>query len=93
MPSLVFILGSVINSFGDGPSAVTSINAACLNMTIIACVLWVSAYLYYVCLVILAERIVIKTKVHYLRSLLLQDIAWYDSINVTELNAKMIKEC
>jgi len=44
-------------------------------------------------LVIMAERVGQKTRVAYLKAILSQDIAWFDSINVTELSSRLSKEC
>lgn len=55
--------------------------------------IWLVTYLYFVFLVIMAERIGKKTRVNYLRAILAQDISWFDSINVTELSARLSKEC
>jgi len=41
----------------------------------------------------MSERIGMKTRVAYLRAILQQDIAWFDDINVTELAARLSKEC
>lgn len=56
--------------------------------------MFVTSYLYYVFLVILAERLGKKTRVAYLRSILKQDIGWFDSsVTITELSSRLSKEC
>ena len=56
--------------------------------------MFATSYIYFVFLVIMAERIAKKTRVAYLRSILKQDIAWFDSsINITELSSRLSKEC
>lgn len=91
LPSFVFIMGTIVNSFGGNQTA--AINRACIQMVSIGGAVWVAAYLYYSLLVIMAERIGRKTKIAYLKSILRQDIAWFDSINVTELSSRLAKEC
>lgn len=45
-------------------------------------------------LVIMAERIAKKTRVAYLRSILNQEVGWFESsINITELSSRLSKEC
>lgn len=69
-------------------------NPLCLILTIIGGVVWVTSYLYYVFLIIMSERIGKKTRVAYLRSILKQEISWYDTeVNYTELSARLSKEC
>jgi ABC transporter transmembrane region len=42
----------------------------------------------------MAERIGKKTRVAYLRSILKQEVGWFESsINVTELSSRLSKEC
>lgn len=62
-------------------------------MVYIAAAVWVSCYIYYTSLTIMSERIGLKYKVNYLKALLKQDIAWFDSINSTELSSKLTREC
>mmetsp|Transcript_9452 Transcript_9452/g.8989 ORF Transcript_9452/g.8989 Transcript_9452/m.8989 type:complete len:86 (-) Transcript_9452:34-291(-) len=68
MPAFVLVFGNLINDFGD--AAIDAINKSCLYMVLLGAGIWVATYCYYVCFVILAERIGRKTKVAYLRSLL-----------------------
>lgn len=42
----------------------------------------------------MAERIAKKTRVAYLRSILNQEVGWFESsINITELSSRLSKEC
>lgn len=93
MPSFVFIFGDIINSFGgSGSSALDAIKKQCLDMTLIGGGVWVTSYFYYWTLVVMAENVGRKTRVAYLRALLQQEVAWFDTINVTELSARLTKE-
>lgn len=89
IPSFTFLMGDVVNDFGSpGGSITDSINPLALKMTVIGGIMFVTSYLYFVFLVIMAERIGKKTRVAYLRSLLKQDISWFDSsVNITELSS------
>ena len=64
-----------------------------ITLAIIGGVIWLFTYMYFVQLVILAERIGKKTRVAYLNAILSQEVAWFDSINVTELSSRISKEC
>ena len=68
MPSFVFIMGSIVNSFADEGS--NAINTQCLIMTVIGAMVWITSYFYYASLVIMAERISRKTKIAYLKAIL-----------------------
>lgn len=69
-------------------------NPLALMLTAIGGVMFVTSYLYFVFLVIMSERIGKKTRVAYLRSILKQEIAWYDTaVNYTELSSRLSKEC
>jgi ABC-type multidrug transport system fused ATPase/permease subunit len=64
-----------------------------LEFTIIGTAIWITSYFYYALLVIMAENVGQKTRVAYLKGILQQDIEWFDQINVTELSARLSKEC
>ena len=56
--------------------------------------MFVTSYLYFVFLVIMAERIAKKTRVAYLRSILNQEVGWFESsVSITELSSRLSKEC
>jgi ATP-binding cassette, subfamily B (MDR/TAP), member 1 len=95
IPSFTFLFGDIINDFGTPGSKISdTINPLALQMTIIGGVMFVTSYLYFVFLVIMAERIGKKTRVAYLRSILKQEIAWFDSsVNITELSSLLSKQC
>lgn len=94
IPSFTYLFGDVINDFGGGGTLQDTINPLALKMTIIGGIMFVTSYLYFVFLVIMSERIGKKTRVAYLRAILRQEIAWFDSsIQITELSSRLSKEC
>ena len=94
MPSMVFLFGDIINTFQDGSTTmVEALKPTVITLAVIGGIIWVVTYLYFVMLVILAERIGKKTRVAYLKAILSQEVAWFDSINVTELSSRLSKEC
>jgi hypothetical protein len=68
MPSFVFIMGDILNSFGD--NALEAIKRQCLIMVYIGLAVWVTSYFYYASLVAMAERVGRKTKINYLKAIL-----------------------
>lgn len=94
MPAFTFLFGDIVLNFTDpNVSIVDAINPLCIKLLIIGGVMFLASYFYYVFLVIMAERIAKKTRVAYLRSILKQEIAWFDaSINITELSSRLSKE-
>ena len=53
-----------------------------------------TSYIYFVFLVIMAERIGKKTRVAYLNAILKQEVSWFETeANTTELSARLSKEC
>ena len=92
MPSMVFLMGDIVNSF-QATSILDAVKTTIITLAIIGCVVWVITYVYFVSLVVMAERVGKKTRVHYLHAILKQDIAWFDSMNVPELSARLSKEC
>lgn len=95
IPSFTFLFGDIVVNFTDPTKSIADqINPLALQLTIIGGVMFVTSYLYFVFLVIMAERIAKKTRVAYLRSILRQEIAWFDSsITITELSSRLSKEC
>jgi ATP-binding cassette, subfamily B (MDR/TAP), member 1 len=93
LPSFVFLFGDITDEFGNSFDIVDAIRPIAIELCIIGGVVWVTSYFYFVLLVIMSERIGMKTRVAYLRAILQQEIAWFDEINVTELSARLSKEC
>jgi ATP-binding cassette, subfamily B (MDR/TAP), member 1 len=93
LPSFVFLFGDIVDSFGPGSSDIIgSISLICLVMTVIGVGIWITGYIYVTSLAIMAERVGKKTRVAYLRSVLNQEIAWFDENNATEIPAKIVRE-
>jgi ABC-type multidrug transport system fused ATPase/permease subunit len=96
MPSFVFIIGNVIDSFDTtktGPSEMLdTISFMCLLFTIIGCGVWVTSYVNYGFLLMFSERVAKKTRVKYLEAILKQESAWFDTTNPSELSARLGKE-
>jgi len=73
MPSMVFLLGTIIDGFSGNIFAHTvldTVKTTIITMASIGAVIWFVTYVYFVSLVIMAERIGKKTRVAYLRSIL-----------------------
>jgi ATP-binding cassette, subfamily B (MDR/TAP), member 1 len=93
LPSFVFLFGDIVDDFGSKFDIVEAIRPMAIELVIIGAFIWLTSYLYFVFLVIVSERIGKKTRVAYLKAILSQDITWFDEINVTELSARLSKEC
>lgn len=95
LPSFVFLFGDIADSF-EGHMEPKDILAKITNvskiLTFIGLAVWLGSYLFFTFLVIVSERVGLKTKVEYLKSILQQDIAWFDSINTSELSQRLAKE-
>ena len=71
IPSFTFLMGDVVVNFTDPTKSLSEmINPLALKFTIIGGVMFVTSYLYFVFLVIMAERIGKKTRVAYLSAVL-----------------------
>jgi len=96
LPSFVFLFGDIADTFeGNMPpdeilSAITRVSKI---LIIIGVVILFGSYLFFVFLSIASERIGAKTKVAYLKSILNQDVGWFDTINTSELSQRIGKEC
>lgn len=93
LPSFVFIFGDIVNVYTDDNNILDAIRPMCIQFLAIGAAIWATSYCFYALLVIMSERIGKKTRVAYLRAILQQDIAWFDQTNITELSARLSKEC
>lgn len=91
MPSASFLFGNIINGFGGTPDEDVIIQNS-KNMLYIGLGIFVTAYIYVANFQIAAERIAFKTKVGYLRAILNQEVAWFDTNNVAEMSSRLSKE-
>lgn len=90
VPSLTFILGSIVT--GIGTDDTQAVKSQALIMFYIGCAVFFLCWAYVSSLSIFSQRITLKTRVAYLTALLKQDISWYDANNVQELSSKMSKD-
>jgi ATP-binding cassette, subfamily B (MDR/TAP), member 1 len=93
LPSFVFLFGDIVDEFGGDKDIVEVIRPVAIELVIIGAIIWVTSYFYFTFLVMVSERLGRKTRIAYLKAILQQDIAWFDEINVTELSARLSKEC
>jgi ATP-binding cassette subfamily B (MDR/TAP) protein 1 len=96
LPSFVFLFGDITDTFEGGmdPAEILkAITRVSMILSIIGGVILLGSYLFYLFMTIASERIGAKTRVAYLRSILSQDIAWFDQINTSELSQRIGKEC
>ena len=72
LPSFSYFFGDITNDFtsSNPDSLLDAMSSMALKLTIIATVVWATSYIYFVFLVIVAERLTKKTRVAYLRSIL-----------------------
>ena len=95
MPSFVFLIGNVIDSFKPTTSVedtIATINQMSLIFTCVGIAVWIFSYFMYSLLLLFSERVVKKTRTKYLKAILRQESAWFDTINPSELSAKLSKE-
>ena len=74
LPSFVFFLGDVIDSFGptqDKYEALEVIKDITIKITLIGIAIWISSALFYGCLLAFSEKVARRTKVAYFRSVLI----------------------
>ena len=74
------MFGDIVN--GIGGSDVSGVVTQAKNMLYIGCGVFFFAWWYVAFLSISADRLAQKTKVQYLRSILRQEVAWFDQNNV-----------
>ena len=71
-----------MNSFGKrDDDFLAPFKSLAIKLSAIGIAIWITSYIYFSCCIVMSERITKKTKVAYLRSILRQDISWFDSIN------------
>ncbi len=74
MPSFVFLIGDVINSFNSGTTTPEEMLSTIRRMSLIflgvGIAVWIASYVSYAFLLIFSERVIKKTRVKYLESIL-----------------------
>lgn len=95
MPSFVFLIGHVIDSFkptADVNETLKTISTIALIFTCVGIAVWFFSFIMYAFLLMFSERVAKKIRTQYLKSILSQESAWFDTINPSELSAKLSKE-
>lgn len=95
MPSFVFLIGNVIDSFKPTTSVddtIDTISTMSLIFTLVGIAVWFFSLIMYSFLLMFSERVTRKTRTEYLKSILRQESAWFDTINPSELSARLSKE-
>ena len=95
MPLFALFFGSIPDTFtsGSGSDILDSARTLALKFVYLGCGSLVSSYVGYACWVTVGETLGIEVRKRYFKSLLQQDIAFYDSINPNELSTKISEEC
>jgi ATP-binding cassette subfamily B (MDR/TAP) protein 1 len=95
MPSFVFLVGDVIDSFKPTTKpedTIEVISRISLIFSLVGIAVWLFSYFLYSSLLLFSERVTKKIRTKYLESILRQESAWFDTINPSELSARLSKE-
>ena len=57
LPSILFIWGNILNAYTESFDIVAAISPTCVQIIIIGVVIWITSYIYYILLAIMAERV------------------------------------
>jgi len=96
MPLFSILFGDIANDFGPNNMPDQVVDAAgslALKMMGIGIGVLVASYAAIACWMIAGERQAIRIRRKYFKSLLSQEIAFFDSINPNELSTKIAEEC
>jgi ATP-binding cassette subfamily B (MDR/TAP) protein 1 len=96
LPSFVFLIGYILDSFNPNTSAeeqMDTVSLMSMLFVLIGAALWLFSFGYYTLFIIFSERVGKKIRLRYLRAILQQECAWYDLTNPNELSARIGKEC
>ncbi len=96
MPLFALFFGDVPNTFNADSGAggfVDSASKLALKFVYVGIGAFVSGYIGYASWMIVGEKASIEIRKRYFKSLLQQEIAFYDSINPNELSSKISDEC
>jgi hypothetical protein len=70
LPSFVFLFGDITDEFGKSYDIVDAIRPIAIELTVIGLFIWLTSYFYFAFLVIMSERVGMKTRVAYLKAIL-----------------------
>ena len=97
MPLFALFIGEVPNSFGpqndSGQAIVDAASDISLKFLYVGIGSFVASYIGFAAWMTVGERQGIEIRRRYFKSLLQQEIAFYDSINPNELSTKISEEC
>lgn len=87
LPSFALVFGEVVQTFdpANGSSLEDLMVALLKNILVVAAIIWVLAYLNYALMQMSAEQLTIKLRGQYLRSLLKQEVAFFEKNNVEQM--------
>jgi len=93
LPSIALIMGSIAQNFGDSglsPSDMSEVIASTSKwVALVAGVILVFSYIFFAYWQVLAENISLNLRKIYLKSLLNQEIAYFERMKIEQIPAKM----
>ena len=95
MPSFVFLIGDIIDSFKpttEVQDTIDTVSRMSLIFTLVGIAVWFFSYLMYSTLLLFSDKVTKKIRVKYLEAILKQESSWFDTINPSELSARLSKE-
>ena len=96
MPLFALLLGNVTSQFAPGHTGKEIFNAAaqiCWEFLVVGAGSWLACYFGFAFWNIAGDKQSIEIRKRYFRSLLSQEIAFYDGVNPNELATKIAEEC
>ena len=93
MPIFSILWGDMTNSFGNASDTENAAKGIMLNFLYIGLGAFAAGWGMFACWMISGERQGIACRKAYLRSLLRQEIGWFDTINQSELATKFATDC
>lgn len=96
IPTTLLLLGESFNKFGPGSTSddlLVLIKDIVGVMCAIAVGAWITMYLAWMLLSAFGTMVTYRIKQKYLAAILAQECAWFDKTNITELSAKLSREC
>jgi len=93
MPAFAILMGDIINEFGNSSSIEDASRTLLFRFIYIGLGAFAAGWLMFMCWMIAGERQSIACRKEYLRSLLKQEIGWFDIINQSELATSFATDC